>query len=208
MADTAQFWNRLADHYAASPIADETSYQTKLTATQRLFRPDMEVFEFGCGTGSTALLHAAHVRHIHATDFSVRMIEIAKGKAEAAGTSNVTFEQADFATMPVAPARYDMVMGHSILHLVPDPQAAIDKAFAMLRPGGYLVTSTVCMAWGPLALMIPIAPLGKALGKLPHLNFFTANGLEKMQRRAGFEIVHRWHPGGIKAVFFIARKPA
>lgn len=208
MAEQAQFWNRLADHYAASPIADEASYQTKLTETRRLLRPDMEVFEFGCGTGSTALLHSPHVRHITATDLSQRMVEIARGKAEAEGVSNVTFTRVDFATLPVTPSSYDIVMGHSILHLVPDPQAAIDKAFTMLKPGGYLVTSTVCMAWGPLALMMPIAPLGEALGKLPHLNFFTANGLEKMQRRAGFDIVQRWHPGGIKAVFFIARKPA
>ena len=37
-------------------IADEAAYQKKLqvTATVNIFKPDMEVLELGCGTGSTA----------------------------------------------------------------------------------------------------------------------------------------------------------
>jgi len=38
--------------------------------------------EFGCGTGSTALLHASFVKHMTATDISDEMIEIAKQKAK------------------------------------------------------------------------------------------------------------------------------
>ena len=38
----------------------------------------MEVLEFGCGTGSTALTLAPNVRHIQATDVSPKMLEIAR----------------------------------------------------------------------------------------------------------------------------------
>lgn len=41
----------------------------------------MEVLEFGCGTGTTALAHAAYVRHILAIDIADRMIEIARQNA-------------------------------------------------------------------------------------------------------------------------------
>lgn len=57
----SSFWDRTADKYAATPIADEASYQVKLAETRRRMRSDMNVLEFGCGTGSTALLHAPHV---------------------------------------------------------------------------------------------------------------------------------------------------
>ena len=53
----------------------------------------MEVLEFGCGTGSTALAHAPFVRHILATDISEKMLEIARAKAADGSVHNVTFQQ-------------------------------------------------------------------------------------------------------------------
>ena len=47
----------------------------------------MEVLEFGCGTGGTAIIHAPYVKHIRAIDISGNMIAIAKGKAEADSTT-------------------------------------------------------------------------------------------------------------------------
>jgi len=127
MAASTAFWNNMAERYAASPIANQAAYERKIEATRALFRPDMEIFEFGCGTGSTALRHAPYVGHIRAVDFSENMIAIAHAKAEKAGITNVDFAQGDIASLPVERERYDMVMGHSILHLLADPQAAIDK---------------------------------------------------------------------------------
>ncbi|MGD1860116.1 MAG: hypothetical protein ACFB0E_09115 [Leptolyngbyaceae cyanobacterium] len=60
-------------------IADEVADQKKkkLTVTRSYFRSDMQVLEIGCGTGSTAILHAPHVNHIRAINFSANMIAIA-----------------------------------------------------------------------------------------------------------------------------------
>jgi ubiquinone/menaquinone biosynthesis C-methylase UbiE len=57
MAQATQFWNKIAEKYSQQPIADEAAYQKKLAVTRDYFRPDMEVLEIGCGTGSTAILH-------------------------------------------------------------------------------------------------------------------------------------------------------
>ena len=54
----SRFWDRVAEGYAKKPVADEAAYQKKLQVTRDYFRPDMEVLEFGCGTGSTAIAHA------------------------------------------------------------------------------------------------------------------------------------------------------
>lgn len=81
MNDSAKFWDKIAEKYSKQPIADEAAYQKKLQVTQEYFKPDMEVLELGCGTGSTAIIHAPYVKHIRAIDISSKMIEIAQGKA-------------------------------------------------------------------------------------------------------------------------------
>ncbi|MBT00031.1 MAG: hypothetical protein CMI01_15320 [Oceanospirillaceae bacterium] len=73
---SSEFWDRVAAGYSKRPIADTESYARKLAATQALMHPDMQVLEFGCGTGSTALEHAPHVSHIVATDLSAKMISM------------------------------------------------------------------------------------------------------------------------------------
>jgi len=84
------FWNLMAKTYAKSPVGNEQAYQEKL----RLTRDYMEVLEFACGTGSTAIAHAPFVKHIQAIDFSSKMIGICQAKADAAGIKNVSFQTA------------------------------------------------------------------------------------------------------------------
>lgn len=45
------------------------------------------------------------------------MIEIARGKAAAAGIRNVEFRAANVGGLDLSDANFDMVMAHSILHL-------------------------------------------------------------------------------------------
>jgi ubiquinone/menaquinone biosynthesis C-methylase UbiE len=140
----SRFWDRIAKKYAARPVPDEGIYQTKLAKTREYLNPESMVFEFGCGTGSTSILHAHHVNHILATDISPAMIAIAREKAAAAGISNVTFECTEIHDMQLPDASIDLVMAHSILHLLSDPAAVLARMHALLRPGGVIVSSTLC----------------------------------------------------------------
>lgn len=206
MAAQSAFWDRLANRYAAQPVADPAAYEAKLAATRRLLHADMEVFEFGCGTGSTAITHAPHVRHIRAVDFSARMIEIARKKATEADLSNVNFEVGTIETIDLAPESLDMVMAHSILHLLQDKRVAIGKSYAALKPGGYFITSTACLSeMTPLIRLV--APIGNRLGFLPHLDVMTPAQLHNAIEAPGFVIEYEWQPGKKAAVFIIARKP-
>ena len=94
IANDAQFWDRIARKYAADPIADVAGYERTLERTRHYLRPDETAFEFGCGTGTSALKLAPSVRRIMATDISDEMIAIARGKAKAEGCANATFEVA------------------------------------------------------------------------------------------------------------------
>ncbi|MGN6486541.1 MAG: SAM-dependent methyltransferase, partial [Devosia sp.] len=68
MAAAYEFWDKMAARYAAHPLAEESASQRKLRETRARLRPDMDLLELGCGTGSTALVHAPHVRHRRAVD--------------------------------------------------------------------------------------------------------------------------------------------
>lgn len=203
---TTRFWDRIAQKYERTPIADEASYQTKLSITREYMSSDMNVLEFGCGTGSTALLHAPYVRTIDAIDLSGNMIAIAQDKAEAEGITNVSFSRSAIEDFDAPDASLDMVMGMSILHLLADRHGAISKVFDLLKPGGTFVSSTVCLAEG-YSFLRYVGPIGTALGILPILRVFTARELVASMQAAGFQIERQWQPGNRKAVFVVAKKP-
>lgn len=200
-----RFWDRSAARYARRPIADEAAYQAKLTKTRECLRPDMEVLEFGCGTGSTALSHAPYVRHIRAIDISPKMLEIAQGKAEAAGVGNVTFEAAAIDGFQAPDGSFDAVLGLNILHLLADKDAAIAKVRRLLKPGGVFVSSSACI--GDMTFLLrPFLAAGRFLGFFPLVNVFSKRQLTESLTTAGFVIDHLWQPGKGKSVFIVARK--
>jgi len=199
------FWNKHADKYARRPISDEAAYQKKLEATRKYFQPDMEVLEIGCGTGMTAIAHAPFVGHIRATDLSPRMVEIAKDKAKAAGIDNVTFEALSVDALEVPGASIDVVMAHSVLHLLEDKERAIADIHNMLKPGGVFVTSTACIG----DMMLPIrliVPVGRFLRLFPPVKVFSVAELKDSLESAGFEIDYEWQPKKSAAAFIICRK--
>lgn len=206
-SSTARFWDRMAEGYSRSPIGDEASYQTKLSMTREYMNSETNVLEFGCGTGSTALLHAPYVRTIDAIDVSGKMIEIAQAKAEAEGIANVSFSKATLESCDAPNGSVDMVMGMSILHLLENRQGAISRVFDLLKPDGTFVSSTVCLAEG-YSIFRFIGPIGYALRLLPILRVFSAKQLVDELKAVGFEIERQWRPGPRKAVFIVARKPA
>lgn len=201
-----RFWDRIAKRYARVTISDQAAYEKKLSITQRYFRPDSKVLEFGCGTGSTALTHAPHLGELRAIDVSQKMLDFAAAKAEQAGARNVRFELGSIEALEVDDASLDVVLGLSILHLLRDRRAAIAKVYRMLRPGAVFISSTVCL--GDTQRYVGwVASLGRRVGLLPYLEVFTRGELEQCLRSAGFELEHSWQPGKGKAVFVVARKP-
>ena len=87
----ARFWDRMARKYAASPISDMAGYERTLERTKHYLKPDFTAFEFGCGTGTTALNLAPCVAKLVATDISSEMVTIAREKAAAQGQTNIEF---------------------------------------------------------------------------------------------------------------------
>tara|TARA_R100000789_G_scaffold15347_1_gene18813 strand:- start:29 stop:649 length:621 start_codon:yes stop_codon:yes gene_type:complete len=205
MTTNSAFWDRIAPRYARSRISDQASYDRKLAVTREHLAPEMDVLEFGCGTGSTAILHAPFVRQITAIDISGRMLDIARTKAADAGIENLSFRQDGIESFEADGRRWDVVMGHSILHLLADRQATFNKVHSLLRPGGRFITSTPCLS-GPMSWLKPVLPVARVFGLVPEVAFFSPATLEQEISAAGFHIEHRWQPGRTKALFLIAVK--
>lgn len=206
MAITMNFWDKIANRYSKQPIADEAAYQKKLQLSREYFRPDMEVLEFGCGTGGTALLHAPFVKHISAIDGSTGMIEIARGKQQDSGIKNVEFSVSAIEEYNIADETYDVVLGLSILHLLEDKDAVIKKIYAGLKPGGVFISSTACLT-GVMRLFQLILPIGRLFGLLPPVvKFCSEKELEQSLKQNGFKIDHLWIVNKGRVAFIIAKK--
>jgi ubiquinone/menaquinone biosynthesis C-methylase UbiE len=97
--------------------------------------------EIGCGTGFFTLnLRLAGVLSddLHVTDISPGMVDVAKRNAAGLGL-RLDGEPADVEALPYADDSFDLVIGHAVIHHVPDIEQAFREMLRVLRPGGRLV---------------------------------------------------------------------
>jgi len=167
------------------------------------------VLELGCGTGTLALAMAPHAGHIQALDISAEMLRIAENKRRAEGITNVTFQKGTLdAAHAYQPETFDSVWAYSILHLVPDRRRVLANVFQLLKPGGTLIASSVCLgdSWVPYRPMIAVM---RWFGKAPRVQIYTRATLLSGLRASGFIDVTEREVGAEKVVaFVVAKKPA
>lgn len=207
MKDSSRFWDRLAKRYYRSPIKDMEAYKNKLQMSRKYFNSETSVLEFGCGTGGTAIAHSPYVKRVHAIDVSEKMLKFARDQAMQKNIDNVTFEKASIESFSSPDATFDVVLGLSILHLVEDRDAVLEKVFRSLKPGGVFISSTACMG-DNLAFFKYIVPVGRALGLFPVIKVFEEAQLVSEMRSAGFTVLQQWRPEKSMAAFIVAERLA
>ncbi len=112
----------------------------KLLAPGTLTRGFDRSLEVGAGTGyfSLNLLRAGIVREATCTDISPGMVRTLATNAERLGLT-VRATRADAESLPFAERSFDLVLGHAVLHHLPDLQRAFSEFHRVLRPGGRIV---------------------------------------------------------------------
>jgi len=210
---STRFWDKAARKYAASPIKNQAAYEKTLERTIEHLGPRDSVLELGCGTGSTALLLAGHVKSYLATDFASGMIQIADEKLAAKqalgeAPQGLRFAVADgFSETVDLPAgeTYDAILAFNFLHLVDNAEDLLVRTRDLLKPGGLYISKTVCLkkkAW----LFGPMIKVMQLFGKAPFVRLLSFDGLEKMTRDAGFEIIETGTYPEPYSRFIVARK--
>ena len=195
VTNLATFWNKIAAKYAQDPVLDEAAYNFTCERSISYLRPEFRALEIGCGTGSTALRLRAHVSTFEATDISEAMIQIARERQpETAPHEQVAFRVASAPDSFDSGVSYDAIFAHSLLHLIPDPEALLARVALAIPAGGYFISKTPCLGasgmglqGGAMRLMIPLMQL---IGKAPPvIRFFSTEGLEAMITQAGFKVM-------------------
>lgn len=205
----ARFWNRQARKYAKSKISDIEGYQRSLARTRDFLSATSEVLEIGCGTGTTALHHAPHVKHITGTDLSSEMVSIANEKAGDADQLNAEFVVAEAARLPFAEDAFDVVMAHNLFHLVPSVDDVLSELHRVTKSGGTFISKTPCLDQMNPVMKRVVLPVVKRIYGVSTLQIFSVDTLRRSILKAGFVIEDtEFHDSKGKKTrpFIVARK--
>jgi ubiquinone/menaquinone biosynthesis C-methylase UbiE len=119
--------------------------------------PWENALEIGAGTGyfSLNLMAAGTIRRLTATDIAPGMLRALEGNAAELGLEVETVAT-DAERLPFEDGSFDLVLGHAVLHHIPDLDRAASEFFRVLAPGG-----TVAFCGEPSAHGDQIAALPK-----------------------------------------------
>ncbi|WP_199439614.1 class I SAM-dependent methyltransferase [Umezawaea beigongshangensis] len=169
--------------------------------------PYAHALELGSGTGFFLLnlMQASVVEKGSVTDLSPGMVQVALRNAENLGLP-VDGRVADAETIPYDDDTFDLVVGHAVLHHIPDVATAMREVLRVLKPGGKFVFAgdptnignTYARKLGQLTWW-----LTTTVTRVPALNSWRRpqEELDESSRAAALEAVvdlHTFDPGDLE----------
>jgi ubiquinone/menaquinone biosynthesis C-methylase UbiE len=160
--------------------------------------------EIGAGTGyfTLNLMQAGVVRTAVCSDISAGMLETLAANAQELGL-DVQTQVADAEALPFPDESFDLVMGHAVLHHLPDLGQAFREFHRVLRPGGKLLFAGEPSRVGDRIAAYPkraatrVAPVWRALLRArPAAEGWSDGGAENHQLESSVD-VHAFVPGDL-----------
>ena len=171
--------------------------------------------EIGAGTGyfTLNLLRAGLIGQATCSDISPGMLAALQANAQRLGLT-VHTEPANAERLPFADDSFDLVLGHAVLHHIPDLERAFGEFERVLAPGGTVLFAGEPSRYGDRLANVPkrfataVAPLWRraigagpaggmdasapdaALEAVVDVHAFAPAELLRAARGAGFEQVH------------------
>ncbi len=174
-------FDRLAPHYREG-WSHNTHYHAYLL--RHIPDPCHDALDVGCGIGTFTCELARRAHRVTGIDLSPAML--IRARQRAAAFPNVTCQEADIMTLPLAPESVDCIASIAALHHVPLAEV-LPRLRAALRPGGVLLVLDLYAAatWRDY--------LAGAAGTLAHLILQARHG---DARRRSPEAEQAWRDHG------------
>ena len=135
------FWNKI------SPVYDlfENVYNRKVykgtgIKVAEFIDKNDSVLECACGTGAITEEIAKKCRQVLATDFAEGMLKRASKKCRK--YANASFRQEDITDIKCEDESFDKVVAGNVIHLLPEPEKALNELLRVVRPGGKVIIPT------------------------------------------------------------------
>ena len=138
MQEHKDFWDKNAGRYNHFMQKDWAAYE-EMYARIRPVVKAKTVLELATGTGLIAKNIVNAAAHIEATDASPEMIAEAKRNNRSA---KLHFSVQDMFRLPYADKSFDVVIVSNALHIVPQPEKALQEIKRVLKEGGVLIAPT------------------------------------------------------------------
>ncbi len=119
-------------------LCDQAATLTQILHADTAYPDGSAVLEAGCGVGAQTVVLATSSpgARIVSVDVSGQSLAAARERAAAEGVRNVSFARADIFHLPFPPASFDHVFVCFVLEHLANPEAALLRLKAALKPGG------------------------------------------------------------------------
>ena len=126
------------DRRANVRLQDQADALVDLLHSDTAYPNGSTVLEAGCGVGAqtVTLARRSPGARIVSVDIAADSLAAARAKVEAAGLSNVSFQQADIFALPFEPASFDHVFVCFVLEHLSRPLEALERLKPLVKPGG------------------------------------------------------------------------
>ena len=166
-----------------------------------------DALEIGAGTGYFSLNLATQglIGNLTATDISPGMLKSLERTAKTLGVP-VTTTVTDAESLPFPDESFDVVLGHAVLHHIPDLDRAFSEFFRVLKPGGAIVFCGEPSRYGDRLAALPkrtghfVAPAWRRLigaETLRHTNEEMADDEHSLEPEVD---VHAFVPADLRAI--------
>ena len=179
MREHKNFWDKNAGRYDRFMRKDRAAYDEIYALIRPLVR-HKTVLELATGTGLIAKHIVDAAAHIEATDASPEMITEAKRDNRSA---KLHFSVQDMFRLPYANQSFDVVIVSNALHIVPQPEKALQEIKRVLKDDGVLIAPTFTHAGNSFsgkvrAFFMRLAgfPLHSRWTSEEYLSFLRRNG--------------------------------
>ncbi len=139
MEQTRRDFESVASRWDSNPTRLKIAHDVAAAIMREVkLSPQMDVLDYGCGTGLVAMQLQPHVKSMCGADSSPAMLDVLKDKIATLQPGNVSTQLVDFERGAHATGSYDLIVSSMVTHHVPDTAALFKEWTRLLKPQGQI----------------------------------------------------------------------